>query len=91
MPDVLGAVEHPEGQAGEEVPGAEVPRHRPHLEARLPPEIGVEVLQLGDVILPVLAKPLELFPVVKKRFTGIPGRIHLNVLFFSIPIVSNLM
>ena len=29
VPDVLGAVEDPEGQAGQEVPGGEVPRHGP--------------------------------------------------------------
>ena len=72
MPDVLGAVEHSEGQSREEVSGAEVPRHRPHLEPGLPPEVGVEVLQLGDVVLPVLTEPLQLLPVVKKLFTGIP-------------------
>ena len=76
MPDVLSAVEHPEGQAGEEVPGAEVARHWPHLEACLPPEVGVDVLQLGDVVLPVLAEPLQLVPIFKKLFTGIPERIQ---------------
>ena len=77
MADVLSAVEHPEGQAREEVPGAEVARHRPHLEPRPPPEVGVDVLQLGDVVLSVLAEPLQLVPVVKKLFTGIPGTIQI--------------
>ena len=79
--DVLGAVEHPEGQPREEVPGAEVASHRPHLEACLPPQVGVDVLQLGNVVLPVLAEPLQLVPVVKKLFTGIPERFDINVQF----------
>ena len=33
--DVLGALEHPERQAGQEVPGGEQPHGRTQLEARL--------------------------------------------------------
>ncbi len=32
VPDVLGAVEDPEGEASQEVPGTEVPRNWSHLE-----------------------------------------------------------
>ena len=70
MSDVLSAVEHPEGQAGEEVPGAEVARHWPHLEARPPPEIGVDVLQLGDVVHSVVTEVNQVIPVVQKLFAS---------------------
>ena len=50
MADVLRAVEHPESQAAEKVPRAEVPRDRPDLEAGLLLEILIDVVQLRDVV-----------------------------------------
>ena len=52
MPDVLGAMEHPEGQASEEVSWREVPRHGANLESRLLLQKDVDVIQLRDIIIP---------------------------------------
>ena len=48
MPDVLSAVEHPEGQSREEVSGREVSGDGANLEARLPLQVLVDVVQLRD-------------------------------------------
>ena len=37
-----------------------------HLEARPAAEVGVDVLQLGDVVLAVLAELLQLLPVIQE-------------------------
>ena len=50
MPDVLRAVEYPEGQAGQEVPGGEVPGHGADLEAAAALQEVVHVLELGDLV-----------------------------------------
>ena len=51
MSDVLGAVEHPEGQGVEEVPGGEVAGDGTQLESGLLLQEVAHVLQLGDVVL----------------------------------------
>ena len=42
-----------------------------HLEARPAAEVGVDVLQLGDVVLAVLAELLQLLPVVQELLTRV--------------------
>lgn len=64
MPNVLGAVEHAEGESRKEVPWGEVTRHRPELESRLALEIDTHILQLGNVVLAVATVLLQLRPVV---------------------------
>ena len=64
--DVLSAVEHSEGQAGQEVSRGQVPGNWPHLEARLGPEVPVDVLQLGDVVHSVVTEVNQVIPVVQK-------------------------
>lgn len=51
--DVLGAVEHTERQAGQEVARRQVARHRPDCEASPGLQELRDVLQLGNVVLPV--------------------------------------
>ena len=70
MSDVLSAVEHSEGQTGQEVSGGQVASHGPHLEAGLAPEVPVDVLQLGDVVHSVVTEVDQILPVIEKLFTG---------------------
>lgn len=64
MSNVLGAVEHAEGESRKEVPWGEVTRHRPELESCLTLEIDTHILQLGNVVLAVATVLLQLRPVV---------------------------
>lgn len=63
MPDVLGAVENAERQPGEEIPRREVTRNGPNLEAGFPLQEHVDVLKLGQIVLPVAAVLHQLRPV----------------------------
>lgn len=64
MPYVLGAMEHPESEPGEEVARRQVASYRPNDEARASLEKLRYVLQLGDVVLPVATILLQQLEVL---------------------------
>ena len=67
MPDVLRAVEHPERQPGQEVPGGEVPGHGADLEPAAGPEEVVHVFKLRDLVGPTRKKRMD-FKVQRQFF-----------------------
>ena len=54
--DVLSAVKHSEGQTRQKIPRREIASHWADLEASLGPQVAVDVLQLGDVVLSVVTE-----------------------------------
>lgn len=72
MPYVLRTMKNSERQPGQEIPRAQVPSHRPQLEARLPLQENVHVLQLRNVVLPVAAVFDQLGPILQILATGMP-------------------
>lgn len=71
MPDVLGAVEHPEGQAGQEVARRQVASDGPDGEAGARLEKLRDILQLGDVVLLVAAILSEQLKVFVELFASV--------------------
>lgn len=70
--DVLRAMEHPESEPGQEVARRQVASDRANDEASSRLEELRDVLELGDVVLPVAAVLLQLLEVLIELLAGVP-------------------